>query len=34
MKMPYTFHKWGVYIKEWFQDKIQYGIPEDTVLKV
>lgn len=26
--VPYTFHKWGVYIKEWFQGKIQYGIPD------
>ena len=28
MKMPYTFHKWGVYTKEWFQNNIQYGIPD------
>ena len=32
MKMPYTFHKWGVYTKEWFQNNIQYGIPDKLFL--
>ena len=26
-QMPYTFHKWGVYTKEWFDNTI-YGIKD------
>lgn len=26
--VPYTLHKWSVYVKEWFQERIRYGIPD------